>query len=143
MVFEKHALFPWIIFLLHIFCFFIVEEIFFFVLCLELITWPFASKFAGPYWKHVIFIPLFLFVCCLPLIICGEAYLVDVSGIIILCFPIASLATLYFCGDRYPQEGKLPEWPAYVLLALPYPAWLLLLFLAGLEIHTEIFHRCL
>ncbi len=138
---DKKNLFPAIIFFLHICCFFIINIVLFFVLCLELITWPLAKKFAGPYWKHVIFIPFVLFACSLPLIICGEAYHTDLSGLGTICFPIISLAILYFCGENLPREGKLPSWQAYLLITLAYPAWLFLLVVAWMVIHAEIFHR--
>ena len=138
---DRQNLFPAIIAFLHVCCFFIVNIVLLLALCLELITWPFARKFAGPYWKHVIFIPFILFACGLPVIICGEAFHIDVSGLGSICFPIAALAILYFCGEKFPREGKLPSWEHYFLIVLPYPAWLFLLTCAWMVIHGEIFHR--
>ncbi len=140
---DRQNVFPLIIFFLHICCLFLTSGTFFLVVCLELITWPLAKKFAGPYWKHIIFIPFFLFVCCLPVIILAEAYNIKLPlfDLAIFFFPLVSVIILCFCGTKFPRGNRVPEGPAYLLLAIASPAWLILLFLAGITIHVEIFHR--
>ena len=146
---DRQNLFPAIILFLPVCCFFIISDAFFLLLCIELVTWPLAKRFAGPYWKHVVFIPFFLFLfCCLPAYICLEAY--DIKDPSLYAFfgflaglLIAGILILYLCGKKHPREGKPPSWPAYLLLVLPYPAWLLLFIFSSLTIHINLFDRTL
>ncbi len=140
---DRRNVFPSIIVFLHLCGFFLITDAFVFVICLELLTWPLAQIFAGPYWKHIIFIPFLLFLCCLPVIILVEAFRITlpVYNLVTLFFPLAALAILCLCATKYPQEGSAPKWTAYLLLFIASLAWLFLLSLAGIEIHLEIFHR--
>ncbi len=138
---DRQKWLPATILMVHIGCFFLIRWAVLFMGVFELILWPIARKFAGPYWKHVILIPLFLFVsCCIPGIFLMEACHVDVSGLIIL-FPIASLIILCFCGAKFPQEGSVPSWQAYFLLALSYLGWSFITTLAFIAVHTGIYNR--
>ena len=140
---DRQKLYRSVIVLLHACCFFTINAAFFFQLFIEWCTWYDARKSAGAYWKHVVLIPFFLFLCSLPVFLYVAGNRISVPDYVtigyVVGFPITSLLILYLCGKIFPQEGSPPSWQAYVILLVSYPGWFFLFIFSMLIIHIEKF----
>ncbi len=142
---DRQKLYRSVIVLLHVCCFFIIDEVFFLLLFHEWSIWYGGRNVVGPYWKHLILIPFFLFVCSLPVFLYVAAYRISVPDYAsigyVVGFPVVSALILWLCGKKFPQEGKPPSWLAYVSLLVSYIGWFFLFMFSMVIILVQKFHH--